>query len=638
MTQARSGVRGSTTIVTLAAVGALATVVWFGARPPRVPIPTASAPSARPAQNAGDAASGDDPDDKRSSFRLPTGAPASLTCDEARRVITQVHEELAYAPPRVRAAALADGAVDWLDPHGLWSATPGSPVAKSIDRRAAALEGEIEGKSGPCTAARAVGDDLVLWIAELTRIFDAERAGAASLDSASATTMLFEPIGDGASSGQTAQAFAAMLGRHVGAAERALGPAAAPYVAAAHDRFLPSLDGEGWARAVLAALVRAYVPIVDPHGAWAPLDEESSVYEVDLDARPPVPLWDRVARTALGARVEAGALAPLRDGDVVVSLAGIPVAGLPMEQIDQLAVAVGDARVPSDAVVLRPGEPAPRALRLRTTADEPANGAGDESPLPVARVPYGDGDVAVIALREVKDDLGEQMTRVVVREKGRGARPLAGFVLDLRGNGGGSTDGASATLGLFLPGATLFPLHRRDGTVETERAPEPPLEQRWAGPVATIVDGNTASAAEMIAGALAAYRRGPMVGKPTYGKGCAQEYQNDDAQEGVLRITTLLYALPDGSAVQRVGLTPTVRIPLFPMPGEDTSGETEAKLEGAPPTWRGPDVRDPQFIGKGPLVWPSVQDVGPCDDADVCRALRALASGGKVARVAATGK
>ena len=55
------------------------------------------------------------------------------------------------------------------------------------------------------------------------------------------------------------------------------------------------------------------------------------------------------------------------------------------------------------------------------------------------------------------------------------------------------------------------------------------LVDRWRGPVASLVDGDTASAAEMIAGALAAYRRGPTVGSTTFGKGCAQEYLDDDA-------------------------------------------------------------------------------------------------------------
>jgi carboxyl-terminal processing protease len=213
------------------------------------------------------------------------------------------------------------------------------------------------------------------------------------------------------------------------------------------------------------------------------------------------------------------------------------------------------------------------------------------------------------------------LARTIAHERERDrARPVAGVLLDLRGNGGGSTDGAISALGLFLPAAPLFPMKRRDGTIETDRAPEPPANVRWTGPLATLVDGETASAAEMIAGALAVYRRGASVGTPTYGKGCAQEYLDDDAHAGVLRLTTLLYALPDGAAVQRVGLTPTIELSLDPV--EDS--EREATLAHAPPSWRGPDVRERRLVGDAE-AWPEHAGVvGPCKDPDVCKALRAL--------------
>jgi carboxyl-terminal processing protease len=163
-------------------------------------------------------------------------------------------------------------------------------------------------------------------------------------------------------------------------------------------------------------------------------------------------------------------------------------------------------------------------------------------------------------------------------------------------------------------------MKRRDGTIETDRAPDPPSDQRWTGPLATLVDGETASAAEMIAGALAVYRRASSVGTPTYGKGCAQEYVDDDAHAGVLRMTTLLYALPDGAPVQRVGLTPTIGLSF--TPAEDS--EHEATLAHAAPSWRGPDVRD-RRVASETETWPShAGALGPCKDADLCKALRAI--------------
>jgi len=617
------------------AVAVVAAATWGYARRPSAPIPPMDPGPSAAAALGPDASPGDAEDDDKPSFRLPSGAPASLRCADAKRVIGQVRLGLAYPPGRVRPEALATSVADWLDPHGLWSAAPSTPVAAALDRRAADLLREIEAPHGDCPAARQVGDVLVRWVGDLRQKFRARRGAPSSL---TLDASVADAIVDGDVASRAAPAFAGLLGERVGAAERALGAAAAPFAKAAEERFFPDLDADGWSRAVLAAAVRAYVPLVDPHGAWAPLDEEASVYEVDLDAHPPVELWEKIARTALGARIESGALAPLKDGDVVLSLGGVATAGLPLEQMDQLAMAVADARGPSDAIVLRSGEPAPRTLPLLVDDGESAGNARED--LPSEHVPYGDGQVDVVAIHEVRDDLGEQMTRAVLHAHASATR-VRGIVLDLRGNGGGSTDGAIAALGLFLPGATLFPMKRRDGSLETERAPEPAAAERWTGPVAALVDGNTASAAEMIAGALAAYRRGPLVGRPTYGKGCAQEYQDDDARAGVLRLTTLLYALPDGAPVQRVGITPMIRVPFAALPGEDTSGESEAKLADAPPTWRGPDVRDPDVLAQsdagGGVAWPPPGGgVGPCRDADVCRALHALTAPSKPApRIAA---
>jgi carboxyl-terminal processing protease len=362
---------------------------------------------------------------------------------------------------------------------------------------------------------------------------------------------------------------------------------------------------------VLAAAVRAYVPLIDPHGAWAPFDEEASIYEVELSTRPPPRLWTKAVPSAVGATVDRGAHPPLEDGDVVLALGGVSTAGLPLEQIEQLAFATADARVPTEVAVLRKGVPAPLHLRLATdvrTDDEA------EPPLAVESVSYGDRQVVVVAFKEVRDDLGEELARTLAAN-----REAAGVVLDLRGNGGGSTDGAIAALGLFLPGRPLFPMKRRDGSIQVDRAPEVTEDDRWSGPVATLVDGATASAGEMIAGALSVYRRGPALGAQTYGKGCAQEYIDDEARAGVLRLTTLLFALPDGSPVQRVGIQPNLRLAVPP-----TGPEREAAVAHAPPTWRGPDVRE-TWAGGAEVEWPAHGGrVGPCRDADVCRALRLL--------------
>ncbi len=609
------------------------------ARAPRSgvrPSPIASASSSpSPAPGVEDAAAGTD-DTRSHAFRIPSGRAPSLTCEAARTIVAQARAQLGYAPERVATGAFVEATVDWLDPYGLWSVAPDAVVASAFERRARDLIAELEGRgSRECGAARALGAALVPWVADLRAVFDAARARSASTEDAE--TAASAPAFEGATVTRPARVLAEALGRRGGIIERGIGPAVRSYVDAARARYFPDTDAAEWAGVVLAAAVRAYVPSIDPHGAWAPLDEESSVYEIDLEAHPPSRLWDKAERTAIGLKIESGATPPLADGDVLLSLGGLATAGLSYEQNEQLGFAASDMRPPAQAIVLRRGENLPITTWLDGSPAElktPASGGDDTDDLPVERFEYGEGDAIVVLVHDVRDDLGEELTRAILRERERQGRAIEGVVLDVRGNGGGSTDGAIDALGLFIPGASLFPMKRRDGSLETDRAPEPPSVDRWRGPVATLVDGDTASAAEMIAGALSSYRRGPTIGSTTFGKGCAQEYLDDDAQAGVVRLTTLLYALPDGTPVQRVGLTPTIR---FPFGVADTT-DREAALPHAPPTWRGPDVRDHAVLahaedGSWSTAWPPHGgNVGPCKDAEVCRALRLLGISGPTAR------
>jgi carboxyl-terminal processing protease len=626
--------------------GSVAGLVLMRAR--REP-PTGLATEPPPPTAAADAGGLVEEDDHAFSFRIPTGEPSSLTCEAARSVVAQVRGNLAYEPDPVSAHALASGTADWLDPHGLWSAAPDAPIERVIEQHAAALLRDLESEAGGrCEAALLIGHALVPWTAELATRFDKERKAASLTEpkgDALRAAAADSPFEDDASS-RAARDLASLLGRRIGTIERALGPSALPFADAARARFLPTLDAEGWQRVVLAATVRAYVQIIDPHGAWAPLDEEASVYEMDLESPAPPHLWEKASRTAIGVRLESDPAEPLRVGDVVLSIAGVPTAGLPLEQVEQLGLAAAEGDGIVQATVIRSGERSLRELKIGSAADDEHDLAERESDLPFERVPYGGGDALVVTIRDVKDDLGDELSRAIDFEKEHEARPLEGVVLDLRGNGGGSTEGAIAALGLFVPGARLFPMKRRDGTIETDRAPEPPAAERWTGPVATLVDGDTASAGEMIAGALASYHRGPVVGSLTYGKGCAQEYMDDDAHTGILRLTTLLYALPDGSPVQRVGLAPSLLLgwgeggvsPAAPRERESGKDEVEreATLAHAAPTWRGPDVRDRAVVVESEAIqWtPHGGLVGPCKDADLCRALRALGASSKRAPTA----
>lgn len=578
-------------------------------------------------------AQGDADESRPITRRPPSGEPPRLRCDDARALVADVEARLAAPlPPLTKTAAatldraLADGALDWADPHGLWTASPDSPLAAVLRARASRLRAALEG-SAECEAElRPIGEALVKWIADLRRDWDAAAKG--DLSGTTPATALAEGVFEDGPLTRPARALVRELATRIATIAKAR-PELADELEPARDRWLPLLDADAWGEVVLAAAVRAWVPLVDPHGAWAPSDEAAILYDRDLEIAPPPRLWTTSTRTAIGVRIDGGTLAPLEEGDVVLSIDGVTLAGLSAEAIDQLAESPeGVEPAPRVVRVLRASKPSgakaagPRPLRVVRLEVRPGaiDALAPPEPLASEVVPYGDGDVLVVRIPDVPDGLGDDLARTIAAVKGDDGEPtVRGLVLDLRGNGGGSIDGASATLGLFLPGAPLFPLKHRDGAIETERATEPPIEDRWSGPIAALVDGGTASAAEMIAGALHAYRRGVVIGSTTYGKGCAQEYVDDAIGGGVLRITTLLFALPDGTAVQRVGLRPDLAIPL---PAPFGVKDREADLPRSPPTWIGPDVRDPKRVAEVP--WPPAKAVGPCKDEVLCRALRAL--------------
>jgi carboxyl-terminal processing protease len=384
--------------------------------------------------------------------------------------------------------------------------------------------------------------------------------------------------------------------------------------ALAIERFLPALNLEQWTMAVLAAAIRAYVPSVDAHGQWAPLEEEWSLYAGDaaIDAAPR--LWHGMTRTAVGVRVTEPATKMLKNGDLVLAIGGIPTVGLSIEQTEQLShlEPVG-AETTRTLLILRPSEPVPRQLVVELLADFQAEPSPPE--LTANRVRYGRASVLVVTLDDVPDRLGEQLAGLIARH--RQQEDPVGVLLDLRGNGGGSTDGAIGAIGVFLPGEPMVSLLLRGGGVEVQRAPTPARAGQWDGPVAVLVDGYTASAAEMIAGVIDRYERGTLLGSPTFGKGCVQEYFDDRSGQGILRLTTMLFSLPDGSALQRVGLKPALELSL------PKAAERESGLVTVPPAWRGPDIRSPR--PRSFAAWPPHGGrIGPCSDAWVCQALSRL--------------
>ncbi|MGC4091680.1 MAG: S41 family peptidase [Polyangiaceae bacterium] len=616
-------------VLTGALLGAV--LAWPVAEPDPEPVASvnAGADAASADPNASEATQSEPLSSTCSGERLlvaPTGDPPRLSCREARGVVAEMHQRFAGTPSSPRPRDFGRFVSGWLDPHGLWSAAPDAPLGRALREQAEALLDEIrkgEDSNEPCAVALALGEQLSQWSGELRDAFDQARLRAPVVSKRAALRQLFAPAFQDDPVTASARGLARRLGEGLSRFSRIFPEYAEVTTRAAQSRYFPELSAEAWGNVVLAAAVRAYVPLVDPHGDWAPYEEEWSLYADDpgLDGEPRV--WREITRTAVGVRIVDGAAPPLAVGDLVLSVDGMPTAGMPLEQAEQLARLTPRGDNARKLEVVRQDGGAIERVSVEFAGE--SDPSLHQPELDSESVRFGDGRVLVVRVPEVPDGVGQTLARVL--DDARGA-DLAGVVLDLRGNGGGSTDGAAEVLGLFLPGAPLFPLSTHGHLVEVMRAVSPAESDRYAGPVAAMVDGYTASAAEMIAGALSAYGRGPVIGTRTFGKGCIQEYVEDHQQKGVLRVTTLLYALPNGLPVQRTGLSPDIVL------GPPNGREHESDLLESLPSYQGPDVREPTPVFQA--RWPQHHgQLGPCSDRKVCRALSRLGLAPAEKRVAA---
>ena len=159
------------------------------------------------------------------------------------------------------------------------------------------------------------------------------------------------------------------------------------------------------------------------------------------------------------------------------------------------------------------------------------------------------------------------MQEAVEHQLHGGAR---GIVLDLRSNGGGLVEEAQLVASIFVSKGTIVSTRGRAQPSETLLATGGAIP--GSIPVVVLVDGNTASAAEIVTAALQDHRRAAVVGTHTFGKGVFQE-QEPLSNGGALEITVGEYFTPDGRNLGGggvklgAGITPEVRVPT----GVDTS-------------------------------------------------------------------
>ena len=254
------------------------------------------------------------------------------------------------------------------------------------------------------------------------------------------------------------------------------------------------------------------------------------------------------------------ARAGLLPGDVIVAADGAELTGL--ETDAAMSLIRGPAGTSVRLTIRRAGVAAPFDVEV------------DREGIVIPAVVYAaqaGGEVAHITVSIFGDNTTRELDGALARAR---EENVAGIVLDLRGNGGGWVSSAQEMIGRFVP-ADAGPALYQDLDLEDDAAliAEEIItgdEPVTTTPLAVLVDGGTASAAEIVAGAIRDYDRGTLIGDNTFGKGLVQRV-HDFADGSSARITFARWLTPNRTPIPEEGITPDIAIAIAP----DATGDPQ---------------------------------------------------------------
>jgi carboxyl-terminal processing protease len=318
--------------------------------------------------------------------------------------------------------------------------------------------------------------------------------------------------------------------------------------------------------------IRGMVRALDPHSDYLSPDEYRVLMSdtrgrfggvgVEIDVRDGWLTVSSVFPNSPAARAQ------LRPGDRFVGIDGVRARDLPIEE----------------AVRRMRGEPGTEVrVSLRRDDDAPAIEATLRREVIAVNAVEGrlleDGHLYV-RLRVFQETVARELADVLDSASQQASKHggLRGLLLDLRDNPGGLLDQAVLVADEFLEQGKIVSTRGRGGR-ELSVASARRLGTRPNFPIVVLVNGFTASAAEIVSGALQDQRRALIVGQRTFGKGSVQNII-DLPDQSALKLTVARYYTPSGRSIQAEGIEPDVRIDQAEPSAEGASGLSEASLEG----------------------------------------------------------
>ena len=321
---------------------------------------------------------------------------------------------------------------------------------------------------------------------------------------------------------------------------------------------------------LIKAAIDGMLSSLDPHSSY--LDEEDRE-RLDVDTR------GEFGGLGIEVTMEGGyvkvvspiddtpaAKAGLKPNDLIIALDGKSVRGMAL----------------SDAVKLMRGKVGEKIkLTVRRGEDTPFDVEIIRDVIKVSPVrARAEGKVGYIRVSSFSRQTESNLVKAVKQLRDEIGTDIEGFILDLRNNPGGLLDQAISVSDAFL----------EKGEIVSTRGREKEKAQRYNAesgditdglPLVVLINGGSASASEIVAGALHDHNRAILIGERTFGKGSVQTIQRIPGH-GAIRLTIARYYTPSGISIQAKGIEPDIIVPPAKIEAIDTSGRRrEADLDGA---------------------------------------------------------